>query len=301
MVTENIQTYPAKTRVCLNDKATKNLFNLTEATYSKIMQGKRMGIVEKKKFKKQGKVKSGFKLQNENGYTYIAPLDEYERAVFDVCISEQEAGNRVISVNMIYRSLTGKIGEVAAVPSKQQVIDIRQAADKLMCTIFDPDILSAFETLEYDGAEQIAKAPILAQKRTKTATINGKQATEELIHFLDESPLYKISKIKKQILTYDAELLDVPNQHNSRLVIMLKNYTLRRVVECMKHFKQMKPILTLDDIFSKCRINDTTKIIKQRARECLDKFFAHLQNKGFIKSYEWTKKGNKFYSIKFSF
>ena len=308
MCTENIQITPTEKRTCLNDKATKLLFNITAETYSKITQGKLMGIVEKKNHKKKGKVKSGFTLQNENGYTYIAPLDEYDRAVFDVFISEYEEGNRVISVNMIYRALTGKIGEgsIPAVPEKQQIIDIRQAADKLMCTVFDPDILKAFEELKYDGAEQVVKSTVQPQKRTKNVTINGKQADEELIHFLDESPLYKIAKIKGQILTYDARLLDVPNQHNSRLTIMLKNYTLRRVVECMQHSKTFKPILTLDDIFEKCRIKDASKRIKQAARETLDKFFAHLltqkiDGKSFIKSYKWNKKGNKFYSIEFTY
>lgn len=52
----------------------------------------------------------------------------------------------------------------------------------------------------------------------------------------------------------------------------------------------MTPTLTLDDIFSKCRIKGATKITKQHACETLDKFFAHLQSKGEIKSYERVKK-----------
>ena len=63
----------------------------------------------------------------------------------------------------------------------------------------------------------------------------------------------------------------------------------------------MTPTITLDDIFKKCRITDKSKRVKQSARETIDKFFVHLQSKGVIKSFEWTKKGNKFYSVKFTF
>jgi hypothetical protein len=116
----------------------------------------------------------------------------------------------------------------------------------------------------------------------------------------DESPLYTIAKIKGQILTYDATPLDVPNQRNTITVTKLKNYSYRRIVENKQHFKNMSSTLTLNDIFTKCEIRDDNKS-KFDARTALDKFFAHLQKLGEIKSYEWTKKGTKFYSVEFTF
>lgn len=298
---ENIQVYPTRKRITLNDKATKFLFNATPENYSKIMKGAKCRITEKKKYKKQGTVKSGYRLQNDEGYTNIAPLEEYDRSVLDCCISEWEEGNRVISLAMIQRALSGKCAEhTEGIINKNQLARLKQSVDKLMCTQYDPDIVKAFEILDYEGAEEIRKAPILPCKRIRKS-INGKTAKEDLVEMYDASPLLKLAKIKGQILTYDAELLDVPNQNNTPLVIALKNYTLRRIAEIKQHSKQMKPILTLDDIFKKCRISDASKSTKQDARETLDKFFAHLQEKSEIKSYEWTKKGNKFYSVKFTF
>ena len=300
---ENVQVYPTRQRITLNDKATKILFNLTPEKFTDLLNGNTRRIVEKKSYKKQGKVKSGYRLQNEEGYTNIAPIDEYDRAALDTILSEYEEGNTVISLAMIQRALSGKnCQHTEGVINKKQLSRLKQAVDKLMCTQYDPDILQAFEKLDYEGAEEIRKAPILPCKRIrKTINGNGKNSKEDLICIYDESPLLKIAKLKGQILTYDADLLDVPNQNNTPLVIMLKNYTLRRVLECIKHSKQLKPILTLDDIFSKCRINDADKSKRQDARAILDKFFAHLQEKKLIKSYEFTKKGNQFYSIKFTY
>ena len=265
------------------------------------MNGSKRGVIEKKKHKKHGDIKSGYQLQNENGYTNIAPLGEYERAVLDVCISEFNEGNVCISLAMIQRGLSGKVGKhTEGTINKNQFAAIKQAVDKLMCTHYDPDILQAFEALDYEGAEEVTKDTLLPCKRIKNP-INGKNANEPLVYFRDESPLFKIAKIKGQILTYPADLLDVPNQNNTPLVIALKSYTLRRVLEIKQHSKQLKPILTLDDIFKKCRIADATKRKKQDARKTLDKFFTHLKEKGVIKSYEFTKKGNHFHSIKFTY
>ena len=301
-----IQVFPTRQRITLNDKATKLLFNLPPNWYeTMINQGKRQGVIEKRNHKKHGKIKSAFSLSNEEGYTQILPLDEYDRAVFDVFVSEFENGNRVLTLPMIQRALSGKIGEVGVIPYKDQRAAILESIGKLRHTDYNADILDAYKKLGYidkdeeeEIKEKIKKAPVLATKQT-SKIINGQKT--DIFYILDEPPLLINAKRKKQILTYDAELLDVPDQNNTKLIVMLKNYSLRRVLESKAHSKQLKPTLTLDDIFSKCRIADKPNVIKLRAREYIDDFFKHLQSKGVIKSFQWTKKGNKFYSIEFTF
>lgn len=296
--TANVQIYPSTQRVELNDKATKILFNLTAESYARmIQQHTTKGIIEKKKHKKHGKIRSTFQISNENGYTQIIELSEFDRAVFAVCISEYLIGNRYTTPAIILRGLTGKVGKSDAELSKDQRAAILQSIDKLMFTAFDPKIIDAFEKLNYDDgtAEKIVKAPVLPSKRVER-TINGQKA--DIIYFTDESPLLKIAQLKGQILRYDSALLDVPNQNNTPLVITLKNYTLRRVVEIQKH--KMTLALTFDDIFKKARITDNKKA-KENSRPTIIKFFEHLQEKGKIKSFNLTKKGNKFYSVEFTF
>ena len=301
-----IQVFPTRQRITLNDKATKLLFNLPPNWYeTMINQGKRQGVIEKRNHKKHGKIKSAFSLSNEEGYTQILPLDEYDRAVFDVFVSEFENGNRVLTLPMIQRALSGKIGEVGVIPYKDQRAAILESIGKLRHTDYNDEVLDAYKKLGYidkdevnEGEEKIEKAPILATKQT-SKIINGQKT--DIFYILDEPPLLTNAKRKKQILTYDAELLNVPDQQNTPLIIMLKNYSLRRVLESIKHPKQLKPILTLDDIFKKCRITDTPNVIKLRARKYLEEFFKHLQSKGVIKSFEFVKKGNKFHAVKFTF
>lgn len=299
---DNIQLYPSKIRVELNDKATKILFNLTPERFNQMLQQmSKQGVIEKRNHKKHGKIRSTFQIFNENGYTLLLALDEFDRAVLAVCISEWDAGNRYITIPMIQRGLTGKIGKHDFKVYLDQETAIKQSIDKLMATQYDPDIVDAFEKLNYTDengvVEKISKSPILPCQRVEKF-VNG-QKVDDIVHFLCESPLHKVADLKNQILRYDVELLDVPNLRNTPLVIMLKNYTMRRVVECKQH--KMTPTVTIDDIFSKCRITDAAKSTKSNARDTLEKLFAHLQSKGFIKSYQWNKKHTKIYSISFTF
>ena len=101
------------------------------------------------------------------------------------------------------------------------------------------------------------------------------------------------------MLTYDAELLDVPHQQNTPLNIAAKNYVMRRIQEIKLH--RMTPTITFTDIFQKCRIEKSDNKIKQRVRDIVIKFFEHLKAKNHIKSFEITKKHNTFYSVKFSY
>lgn len=295
----NVQLYPTTQRVELNDKATKILFNLTADSYARMIQNHSVkGVIEKKNHKKHGKIKSTFHIQNENGYTQIIELNEFDRAVFGVCISEFLADNKYTTPAIILRGLTGKVGKSDAETFKDQRSAILQSIDKLAFTAFDPNVIDAFEKLNYDdgSGEKILKAPVLPCKRIQK-TVNGQRA--DVIYFTDESPLLKIAQIKNQILRYDTALLNVPNKQNTPLIISLKNYVIRRVIETQKH--KMTSTITLADIFKKARIESKPNVIKLRAREYIDDFLKHLQEKAVIKSFQWTKKGNKFYSVKFTF
>ena len=299
-VIKNVQIYPAKKRIEINDKMSKTLFKLPDDIYQKIIdEHKSQGVVEVKNHKKFGKVKSSFSLQNVDSYSDKIPLDEFHRAVLSVCISNWLEGNFYITPAIIYRGLTGKVNKKSnSQPSKDQLAAIIQAIDKLMFTEFNPDIAEAFGQLKYANGDEakIQKSAILPCYRAQV-TINGQKS--DVICFDRQSPLLNIAELKKQLVTYDAELLDIPNQNNTLLNITLKNYTMRRVLEIKLH--KLQPTITFNDVFQKCRIENSDNKIKMRSREYIQKFLAHLQDKDVIKSFEITKKHNTFYGVKFTY
>jgi len=299
---KNVQIYPSKKRIELNDKATKRFFNLTRESYQKLLETKaKATLVEKKNHKKFGTIKSSFSISNKNGFSNFIPLDEHDRAVLSVCVSNWLEGNRYITPAIIYRGLTGKVNDPSgnSKPSPVQLQAILQSIDRLMFTAYDPQILDAYEKLEYISGDDkivIKKSVVLPCYRAEV-TINGQ--TSDVICFDRQSPLLNIAELKKQLVTYDAELLDIPKQNNTVLNITLKNYAMRRVQEIKLH--KLQPILTFTDIFKKCRIENFDNKVKQRVRENIIKLFEHLKSENHIKSFEVVKKRNAFYSIRLTY
>lgn len=296
---KNKQVYPSKERIELNDAATKQLFSLSDGFYKKMLTGIGVLLTERPKSKKKEEIDSAFNIFNQKGYNDQVPPGEYDRAVLNYLCTEFLNDNRYVTFQMIQRGISGKVGKnsVEHKLNQNQSTAIEKSLAKLMFTDYKPQNSTndAYKKLNY-GEISITKSAILPACIVR-ATINGQPV--DAVYLDRISPLYYSANMKNQILRYPADLLDVPNQNNTPLVIAIKNYCVRRVVECKQH--KLTPTLTLDDIFAKCRIKNATKLVKQRTRDTIDKLFAHLKSKDFIKSYEWRKNGNKFDAITFTF
>ena len=298
---ENIQIYPSKVRITPNDRVAKKLFNLTDSDLQDwIEKHQKYDFIEMQNHKKFGKILSPIELSVEGeNFTISEALDQFDCAVLSVCISEWKAGNRYTTPSIIYRGLTGKVGDSDANPSKDQLAAIFNSIDKLMRLQLTYDMTDLCEKLKYNnGKPEKLVSVLLPCHYLKSSTVNGKDTT--IISLDAESPLWRIAHIKNhQIITYDTNLLNVPNQQNTKMNITVKNYVMIRIQEIQLH--KLQPVITFKDVFEKCRIEDKDNKIKQRAREIIIEFMNHLKSKSEIKDFEVTKKRNSFYSIKFSY
>lgn len=296
----NIQFYPSKKRLVPNFKLCKVLPTLSEEKYARmVVEGKSRGIVEKKNYKKLGDIVTTYRISNVEGYDNTDPLNIFDYAVYSVCISNFAVGNFCITLAVIYRGLTGKVskGGKGKIPPDMRKAIIN-SLKKLMGTIIEIDETQTNAAFNYSDTNNSIKCSSILPAYFDERTINGQDAT--VIYFDRESPLMEIARNRKQLLTYDIFLLDVPGQKNTLINIMLKNYVIIRVVEIKGH-KQLRHIITFADVFGKCHLENAHAEIKRRAREVIIELFEHLKAKGFIKSFEVIKKGNAFYSINFTY
>lgn len=297
----NVQIYPSKIRIEPNDKHTKTFFSLSDDKYMQLVEGKRTRqITEMSSHKKFGEILTPYQIINQAGYINHSPLDQFDRAVLSVCVSEYYAGNHYTTPAIIYRGLTGKVNKMTdAMPSKNQLAAILNSIIKLMSTIIDTDKTDVNSKLNYRGSSNPlgVKPSSILPCHAAEVTINGKDTY--VICFDRQSPIMETAFERRQILTYDVTLLDIPGQNNSPMNITIKNYAMRRVLESIAH-TQMHPVLTFDDLFETCRLENVDKKTKLRAREFLLSFFEHLQNKNVINSFFLNKKGTRFQSIFFS-
>ena len=296
----NVQVYPSKTIFFPNDRFAKKLSSLTNDDFSEMNSGEERNLVELQHHKKFGKIISPFRIYVDEhaSFTLSEPVEQFDFDVLCVGTSEYRSINRFLTPSIIYRGLTGKVGDSDANPSKDQLAAIMTSIEKLMFLKTKINMTDYCEKLNCnDGNPFEIVAPLLPCEYV-SATINGKKTT--VIHLLGESPIWQVACLKNQILSFDAKLLNVPGQQNTKMNIELKNYVLRRIVEIKAH-NQLTPTLTFDDIFSKCRLENVDRGKKRNARDTILEFFKHLQNEKFIKSFELIKHGNSFYSVKFTY
>ena len=287
-----VQITPSKMCVEPNDSIIKALFSKSSSKIS---------VKEKHKTKRKSAVVSNIKVQGAP--LSFPPLDEFDRAVLGVIVSEQNIDNRYTTVNIIHRALIGKPGQVAIVPSKDQKNAIFNSVSKLMGTVVDfSDVANSLKKLKYtskNGNHLSFKLENLLSAGVLDAKVNG-QPVEDVIYFKDTCPLFDIANLKDQVIRYPHELLNVPNQNNTPLVISLKKYVMRRISEIKLH-SQLTPAITFDDVFKKCKVNSSNKSARQDARNVIIKFFDHLKDHNFIKDFDVKKNGGKFSKIAVSF
>lgn len=294
---KNVQIYPSKIIFFPNDRFAKKISGLSGGDFQDMNSGESLDLVELRNHKKFGKIISPFRIfvDEHSSFTLSEPVEQFDFDVLCVCISEYYIGNRYTTPSIIYRALAGKIGDNDANPSKNQFAAIMHSIEKLMFLKTEINMTDYCQKLNRnEGNTFQLLSPMLPAKRVIETTINGKAAT--VIQLLDESPLWQVTTIKNQFLTFDAKLLDVPNQQNTKINIELKNYVLRRIVEIKAH-RQLTTTITFKDIFSKCRIENASRKKKSDARGTVIEFLECLEKKKFIKSFKLNKHGRAFYSI----
>ena len=133
------------------------------------------------------------------------------------------------------------------------------------------------------------------------------------------TPLLDVAKLKGQFVTCDAALLDVPNTKNTELVLKLKGYLLRRVLQIVgsydnhkKHFRgkskdgkniyrkarELEKTILLDTLFAQCGLSDADRGKKRDARSIIEKIMNHFKAEKIISDWHFEKESGKFRAIK---
>ena len=280
--------------ITLNDKLTKILFSLSANEYYDSLQNG-TSIAVNEIISRGKKIQSYFKLKSGSLATLKHPLNEFDRAVFDVCNSACAANFRGITPDSLFRTLVG--GKTNQHPRPNQLAPIFESLERLM-TVIEIDFSQTCEKIpKYNSAPGKITAQILPCQILENVLVNGQITT--IIEFTDESPLVKIARAKKQILTYPVSVLNIPKQNNTPLVIMIKNYVIRRVLEIIAH--KMTPTITFTDVFKHCELFDANRFQQRDARKIILDVMKRLQSDGIIKSFETIKKDSSYYSVTITF
>lgn len=281
--------------VSCNDKLTKTVFSLFAEEYFDVLKnGRSVAVTET--ILRGKKIQTHFTLNGGGFATLKRPLNEYDRAIFDVCNSAQTTKLIGITRDSLFRALVGGKNKNTR-PTTNQADAIFESLKRLMTVIEIDFSLTRDKMPKYKDIPDKIISPILPCRILHNVLVNGQRTT--LIRFTDESPLIKIARVKKQIITFPVSLRDVTNQNNTPLVIMIKSYLIRRTLEIVLH--NMTPTITFDDLLKHCELSNATRRQKQEVRKTTLSVMENLKAEGVIKSFEFTKKGDTFYSVTITF
>ena len=270
-------------------------------------------VIENRKLDIESPVKLIF-AKDKNGADI--PLKPFDNAVFGAAVSEYNAGNEITTYGRIFHILGGG-RDLRDAPSVQAAI--ADSLRKLRQTQITVDLTALVKNRKYK--KYASKLELNQQYKGKiiiegallptfslSSVINGHLIEEGAIQFLDKSPLVKIAEMKGQITTIPQDLLDIPKLRCTVKTITLKTYLAERIVKSKgsndksrKHVCRLNKIILFDTIFSQLEIDDGEKWKKQDCRQNIKKILDHFVYKNFIKSYQFTIKNGKFYSIEFDF
>ena len=328
---------PAQNIVAANDKITKNVFALSQDEYfNSILENAATPIKGKDaKIPKEGG-KRGEKISRQIlSYFWlnfvkaeslqplqlsaaeieylIKPLNIFDRLVLTACESERAAGNKEISVAVVYRAITGKIGANSQ-PTKDIAEQILMSIKKLACVQVRIDISDACRAYKNkDGSFVYNEGkpykspfePILPCRIDAGSFYNHNPA--QIISLTGESPLYKLENIKKQLLTFPRSVLSVLSgiydgkrhyKHFSAEIASVAFYTAVRAFE-IEGTAHLTDVITYSDVFKKCGI--TSKDIQATARDAMAGILENIKTCGRLKNFEVIRDGAEYKKINLTY
>lgn len=290
-----------KTLVTPNDKLTQKLFQRPADKYAKMILSGTPAKVEEifTDKKKKVVVTTQYWVELVDGFTVLTPLDGFDRATLDVCLSAQDKGFDGITVNEIARLMAGgKSVDTKLYPSRKE--KILRSLEKLMGTrirIDFSELAKFYPKLPKSGR---LTSIILPCDIGEGLTVNGQQGVD-VVFFRGESPLLTLARAKnQQLLSYPVALLDVPKQNNTELVTKIKFYV-TRWVHAVKTHEELKPTIVLETLYKNCGLGDANNDKKRKARKIARDVFEHLKAQGVILEYDFEKVDGRYRAIKFRY
>jgi len=247
----------------------------------------------------------------------LPELNEKDYSVHDAIITLLSAGNRVMSHDMIYRAMTGKVSGKITVPDEARK-SIDEALEKFRGTF-----KLEYEYVNEDG-ETVVRSydePLVSYQRvTDRLKINGK-VIAGAIRLSDDTkldpPLLRWARENgNEIDTRDITLLDVPRLNNGDESFTIKMCLYRRLISMRNTFERKKSskyelsdnqrTIRYDYIYAALGIETETLTKDKRhdVKDKIDRCMKYWEKKGFISSYEHKKDkkaGNLYYAVMVSF
>lgn len=301
-----LQERPTK-RISVNDALTQDVFSMTKGEFESAMDnGDERKFLEAKIKGKSIESRYWLGWLKDRRVEIGSTLDEFDRSIFDACVSAQQNGDQCITLRGIWRAITGNTEREIKLSDALKK-EILERVDRLACIRITVDLSDACEQNVYRKGMKFTIRGSLLPSTIVEAYVNG-QLVDATVKILDESPLVTIAKARgagkkkeaAQIVTFPTALLDVPKQRNTPTTVTITNYLVRRVEVAKIHPNTTRTIL-FSTLLSRCGLADADRFKKRNIRKIVENVMKSLLEKNEIKSFELIKVRDEFSRITFNF
>lgn len=210
----------------------------------------------------------------------------FDRTVFNAIVSLYDAGNNVITVDMIINAMRGN--SLKAHPSEDQRAQVLSSVRKLstLRMTINTDQCKDY----YEGLQSLATEGSVLY--TKFVTANYRNNTWDTAIQIIEAPLmFQYAKAVGQIARTDIKLLNCPIQ-NTKENILLQNYLYNRILSMSKNSLPNYKTILLETILTEIGITRESlkpsyfRIKKASIVKNTIKILDYWKAEGFIKKYD---------------
>ncbi len=266
-----VKTLTKVSDLAFESKLMRPLDAADDSYYDVFLDGKRTVSV---------RVAIDYKSLVETGYfAHLPKLTGEDLDVHDAIVTLWYNGNRVMTYDMIYRAMTGKVKEKIRVSD-----DIYEQIDKALIK------LRGVVDMKYEGIDQDKNQVVFEADesivffRRKGVKVNG-QYVARAIEVIDEPVFLRWAKFNRNELdTRDIKLLDVPQLNNGKESAAIRRILLNRIVKMRREFESVRKSrselpenrrhIKYEYIYAELELENPDKakrnLIKAKIDKCLD-------------------------------
>lgn len=265
---------------------------------------------------KKSEITTAVKITYRKDGAYLpADYTEFDRSVMDAVLSQYEFsdtnGNIVFTPQLIYRTMTYK--KDSETPSQKQIDAIITSIEKMR--FMEVEIDATEEMKEWMKGQNMEFTDDVATKFSgyilpvNMVSVRHQGKTIKAYQMIHEPAIYSYAKARKQLLTCNAELLNIreidAKSGNilslavplSEKRIEISNYVLRRILimqyDKKHHINRQSKTILLETIFKDVRLEGISRNQSMDYRKFIVKVLNYYKALNFIKDYTEQKEGKK--------
>lgn len=238
----------------------------------------------------------------------VPDLESYDYTVHDAIVTHILAGNRIITVDMIYRAITGKVDGKVDV-SDEIFQKIKKSLGK-----FNGRLYIDFRGTDANG-EPITlhfNEPLLMYSWIETK-IHGKSVAAIRVPYDADPVLLKWARLNgNEIDTRDITLRDIPRLNNGEESATIRDYLYRRIIAMRNGYdrakRRHKPFnmsrkIRFETLYKELGISDPNADKRLAIKSKVDRCLKYWEKQKLIVSYQYTKKSgtNQYDGVEINF